>query len=123
MSTSKVFNAKDLAPDDIVAVICELDDDEPCCFRIPGINDVGIWLAKIRDICPTPGKPRGNFSMLGWFYWNDERDLTAPLNMRNNSEGIEFKEKSIVGIYEYDPNLSFDDDDVNEIREYIESIQ
>lgn len=111
------YDPKDIATDEYVLVACEQNQNDPCWFRLPRVNRA-VWLAKVVQIIRKPNT-RKEYQLLGWWFYNEQRDLTKPLEMRDDPEWIDLKANDIVGVYDPQDDFKLTKANIKEVVDFI----
>lgn len=96
-----LFKVSDIGPNDYVIVLCDKVDGDECYFPVPGTQDY-VWVARVKKVTRVGGD---TFQLIGWFLWNEDRDLTHPLLERTKTDPIDLEEGAIVGVFEYEEDF------------------
>lgn len=121
-STASAFDPEDIGPDDIVVVLCPKNDGDVCWFDVPGTNGLAVWIARVKE-CTLVDKNKGTYKLLGWFLYNEERDLVGELKERQQAEAIDFEEYALVGVYSYEETFGIDKKNVKDIAKAINRLR
>lgn len=112
------FKLSNVAENDFIVVMCPRNARDKYCFRVPGVTSYGVWVARVKEI----RRIGRTYFMKGWFFKNNSHDLTQDLLQDDDTSDIDFEEVSVVGIYEYEDDFAFDEDNVNDIKGNIEKV-
>lgn len=121
MPPTSPYNAKDIGPQDYVVVLAPKNEDDPCYFDIPGIPEK-VWVARVHSIV-TKGNVNPVCYLNGYFAWNMTRTLTKPLIFRKKVEDIDFKEVSLVGVFDAEKDFQFTSKNIKDLIDTIKSLE
>ena len=108
------YNFATILHHDHVVIYCK-DANDSCALKLPNIDEY-VWVIKVVTV--KEKKRAVTADITGWFYKNNEKDITKPLIMRKKpGPTINITEDAIVKVY------AADDEDFELTEENIKDIE
>lgn len=111
------FNVQSVDENDYVTIMCSRTRNT-AWFDIPGIPQK-IWVIRVSQIVHVKGDV---YALLGWFNWNQDRNLLHELHERYVVETVKFREQDLVGVFEYEDNFAFTRENIKDITDCIMTV-
>ena len=90
---------------DHVVILCN-DPRDTCALKLPNLEKY-VWVLQVESV--KVKKRTNTADLMGWFYKNDKKDITAPLVMRKKpGPAITIIEDAIVKVYGADDEEEFE---------------